>query len=120
MLQQCAKKEIKVWRGKADVVMINNDDLVVGDLFAFESGDRIAADGVVVEAQDAKCTEADLTGEPDEFPKVKIDESNWEVAELSGVILAKSLCVNGSGKAICTSVGLNTAAGAISDNSSDR
>jgi magnesium-transporting ATPase (P-type) len=34
--------------------------------------------------------------------------------------LAKSLCVNGSGKAIVTSVGLNTAAGAVSDNSTDR
>lgn len=35
-------------------------------------------------------------------------------------MLAKSLCVNGSGKAIVTSVGLNTAAGAVSDNSNDR
>ena len=99
---------------------LGNDDLVVGDVFMFNSGMKLPADGVVLEAQDVKCTEADLTGEPDEFPKVRIDESNWEIAELRGVILAKSLCVNGSGKAICTSVGLNTAAGAISDNSSER
>jgi len=39
------------------------------------------------------------------------------MSDNSGVLLAKSLCVNGKGKAIITSVGLNTAAGAVSDNS---
>jgi magnesium-transporting ATPase (P-type) len=34
--------------------------------------------------------------------------------------LAKSLCVAGSGRAIVTSVGLNTAAGAVSDNSTEK
>ena len=36
------------------------------------------------------------------------------------MLLAKSLCVAGEGKAIVTSVGLNTAAGAVSDNSDER
>jgi Ca2+-transporting ATPase len=36
------------------------------------------------------------------------------------VLLAKSLCVNGKGRAIVTSVGLNTAAGAVSDNSDEK
>jgi magnesium-transporting ATPase (P-type) len=100
--------------------MISNDDLVVGDVFGFEQGMKLPADAVVLEAQDVKCTEADLTGEPDEFLKVRLDESNFQIQDNSGVLLAKSLCVNGSGKAIVTSVGLNTAAGAVSDNSTDR
>ena len=61
-----------------------------------------------------------MTGEPDEFAKIRLDEENYIIQENSGVLLAKSLCVNGSGKAIVTSVGLNTAAGAVSDNSNDR
>lgn len=81
---------------------------------------KLPADAVVIEAQDVKCTEADLTGEPDEFPKVRLDESNYQISDLSGVLLAKSLCVAGSGKAIVTSVGLNTAAGAVSDNSTEK
>lgn len=61
-----------------------------------------------------------MTGEPDEFPKIRLDAENYLIQENSGVLLAKSLCVNGSGKAIVTSVGLNTAAGAVSDNSNER
>lgn len=80
---------------------------------------KLPADGVVIEAQDVKCTEADLTGESDDIVKVRLDESNYQVADLSGVLLAKSLCVAGSGKAIVTSVGLNTAAGEVSDNSNE-
>ena len=99
---------------------IVNDDLVVGDIFKFESGMKLPADGVVIEAADVKCIEADLTGEPDEFIKIRLDEDNYKYGENSGVVLAKSICVNGSGKAIVTCVGLNTAAGAISDNSADR
>jgi magnesium-transporting ATPase (P-type) len=42
-----------------------------------------------------------------------IDESNFDKQELSGVLMAKAECVKGSGKAIVTAVGTNTAAGSI-------
>ena len=109
-----------MYRGSENPDMISNDDLVVGDVFDFENGMKLPADAVVLRSKDAKCTEADLTGEPDEFLKLRLDESNYQIPDNSGVILAKSLCVNGSGTAIVTSVGLNTAAGAVSDNSTDR
>jgi magnesium-transporting ATPase (P-type) len=47
------------------------------------------------------------------FEKVLIDESNFDKQELSGVLMAKAECVKGSGKAIVTAVGTNTAAGSI-------
>ena len=93
---------------------------MVGDIFKFENGMKLPADAVVIEAQDVKCTEADLTGEPDEFVKIRLDEENYQYGENSGVLLAKSLCVNGRGKAVVTSVGINTSAGAISNNSDPR
>lgn len=40
---------------------------------------KLPADAVVIEAEDAKCTEADLTGELDEFVKLRLDESNFEI-----------------------------------------
>lgn len=45
--------------------------------------------------------------------KVVITEENYEKKVYSGVLLAKSECINGSGRAIVTAVGLNTAAGSI-------
>ena len=49
-----------------------------------------------------------------------MNEENSQVAENSGVLLAKSECVNGSGKAIVTAVGLNTVAGAIDKPEEDK
>lgn len=46
---------------------IVNDDLVVGDIYAFEVGMKFPADSVVVVANDAFANEVDLTGESDEF-----------------------------------------------------
>lgn len=44
-----------------------------------------------------------------------VDDSNVNDGVV-GVLLAKSLCDAGFGKAVVTAVGLNTAAGIISDN----
>jgi P-type E1-E2 ATPase len=74
MVMQCDEQKIAVWRGSESPVMIKNDDLVVGDVFRFDNGMKLPADGVVIEAKDVKCIEADLTGEPDEFAKVVLDE----------------------------------------------
>lgn len=81
---------------------------------------KLPADGVVIEGKDVRCSEADLTGEPDEFVKLALDEENWEIPDHSGTLLAKSLCVSGSGKCVVTAVGLNSAAGAISDNTEEK
>ena len=79
----------------------------------FTNGMKIPADGVMVAGKDVKCEEGALTGEPDQFEKVVLDEDKAQVEELSGVLLAKTLCVSGEGLALCTSVGISTAAGAI-------
>jgi magnesium-transporting ATPase (P-type) len=94
---------------------LSNDDLVVGDVISFAAGMKIPADCVMIDGQDVTCSETELTGEPDSLEKVIVNESNVNDG-VGGVLLAKSLCDNGFGKAIVTSVGLNTAAGIISDN----
>lgn len=74
---------------------------------------KLPCDGVMVSGKDVKCEEMALTGEPDQFEKCVMNEENAQNEELSGVLLAKTLCVSGEGTAICTTVGVNTAAGAI-------
>ena len=45
-------------------------ELVVGDVVKLHTGDKVPADGFVIEAVDVTCNESSLTGEPDEKPKV--------------------------------------------------
>lgn len=74
MIMECDEAEIPVWRGKTEPDILSNDDLVVGDVFRFDAGMKLPADAVIIQAEDVRCTEADLTGEPDEFEKVVLDE----------------------------------------------
>ena len=67
----------------------------------------------MVSGDQVLCTETDLTGEPDAFVKVAMDEGHAEDDQMSGVLLAKSMCTKGSGTAIVIACGLNTAAGSI-------
>jgi len=68
---------------------------------------------VLIDGQDVKCKESELTGEPDDMPKSIITEKNYK-DELQGVLLAKSLCVDGFGKGVVTAVGMQTESGIIS------
>ena len=45
--------------------LINNTEIVVGDILLLETGDKIVADGVVIESNGLRCDEASLTGESD-------------------------------------------------------
>jgi magnesium-transporting ATPase (P-type) len=65
----------------------------------------------MVSGQDVQCLEDELTGEPDEKPKVPLDD-DWRNDEQC-VMYAKSKCVSGVGKAVVVAVGTSTAAGVI-------
>lgn len=103
---------VAVFRGSTDSVTIDANDLVVGDLVMIASGMKVPADMVMVSGQDINTVEADLTGEPDQQPKKVINETNMQDI---GTLLAKSLIVSGTGTAIVMTVGPNTAAGAITE-----
>jgi P-type E1-E2 ATPase len=113
MMMKCEASKIGVFRGGTEPTMLSNDDLVVGDVFMFQNGMKIPADGVMIAGKDVKCEEGALTGEPDQFEKVALDAEKAQIDELSGVLLAKTVCCSGEGKAVVTCVGISTAAGAI-------
>ncbi len=50
-------------------VTVGVKELVVGDIVRLNAGDKVPADGVLVEGSDLSCNESALTGEPDEKKK---------------------------------------------------
>ncbi|MGO7535195.1 cation-translocating P-type ATPase [Rhizobium leguminosarum] len=86
--------------------------LVVGDLVLLESGDRIPADLMLVDASDLRCDESLLTGESMPVPKGRtVEGSSDETA--SSMLLAGSLVTRGRAKGVVTATGTATMLGGI-------
>ncbi|OAV48228.1 HAD family hydrolase [Rhizobium sp. WYCCWR10014] len=86
--------------------------LVVGDLVLLESGDRIPADLMLVDASDLRCDESLLTGESMPVPKGRtVEGSSDETA--SSMLLAGSLATRGRAKGVVTATGTATMLGGI-------
>lgn len=66
--------EVKVIRG-GNTLLVKNSDVVVGDLLLLDTGDKIIADGVVVQSFGLVVDEASLTGESD--PIKKNEDDPW-------------------------------------------
>ena len=66
----------------------------------------------MISGQDVKTDESELTGEPDEKEKVRVDEQNSKNGDACYMI-GKSLIVGGSGKALVVAVGDYTVSGII-------
>ena len=66
---------VKVIRGGTQQ-LVENVDVVVGDLLMLDTGDKIIADGVLIETFGLVIDEASLTGESDPIKKT-LDEDPW-------------------------------------------
>jgi P-type E1-E2 ATPase len=94
MLLKTGYSEIQVYRGSTEKILIGNDDLLVGDLVAFEKGMNVPADMIMVDGMDVECSEVDLTGEPDGVVKIALDEDNYKDGNMA-TMLAKSQISDG-------------------------
>lgn len=94
---------------------ISAAQIVAGDIVVLASGDRIPADGILVEAAELSVNEAILTGES--FPVVKRAslEEKEETAELHAehAVLMGTTVVAGIGKMQVTATALKTQLGSI-------
>lgn len=61
-------KQIRVIRDGVQC-QVSTFDIQVGDLVLLEVGDKICADGLVVQSDDLKVDESSMTGEPDAIKK---------------------------------------------------
>lgn len=116
-LQKMAAATTKVLRdGK--VCEIPSEDLTVGDVVLFEAGDAVPADGRIFESASLKIEESALTGESvpvNKFIKAIGLEGQKDVplGDRKNMMYMGSTVVYGRGKAVITSIGMDTEMGKI-------
>lgn len=115
-LKQMIAHHCRVVRG-GEVIDIESKDLVPGDIIAFEQGDRIPADGRIIEANSLRTEEAQLTGESTEVQKssfAKVPESAALGDFINSVFMGTHVTF-GKGRAVVTRIGMATEMGKIAD-----
>lgn len=115
-LKKTINLEAKVIReGKIDNVPTTK--LVKGDLVALEEGDKVPADGRLVESEELSVDESMLTGESEPIKKDK-DVLNREqdvaIADRKNMVFMGTAVLNGNGRFIVTATGHEAEIGKIS------
>lgn len=107
---EASKTKVKV-RRDGKVSLINVDEVVVSDIILLDSGDKVAADGILIKGE-LTVDEASITGESKEIYKTPftkgINPSN------NNELLRGSVIYHGVGEMVVTKVGVNTFYGKIS------
>ena len=105
---------IKVIRN-GEPQLITQKEIVVGDIIMIETGDKIVADGRLLESNDLAVDESALTGES--LPVSKnanaVCTEKTPVAERSNMLYSGCFVTTGSGKMLVTGVGNDTEFGQI-------
>ena len=106
--------EIKVVRDGV-VQYIPQSDLVVGDIVFLETGNKVAADGRLIESVSLMSDESSLTGEsvPVEKDAHAVFSGDIPVAERTNMVFSGCFITGGTGKMVVTGVGDNTEFGLI-------
>ncbi len=106
---------IKVLRN-GDTVMLSQKEIVVGDILLFSTGDKITADGRLLESMGLEADESALTGES--IPAKKdagfiITDEKTPLAERCNMLYSGNYITSGYCKMVVTAVGDNTEFGKI-------
>jgi Ca2+-transporting ATPase len=114
-LKKMLSPTITVLRGGREEE-VPSKDLVPGDVMLLEAGDKIPADGRIVEEHSLRCDEAPLTGE-----SVTVGKNRRTVAADAAVNDRKNMIYTGTtvsygrGKAVVTATGMKTEFGKIAE-----
>ncbi|MDX9913531.1 MAG: cation-transporting P-type ATPase [Candidatus Moranbacteria bacterium] len=94
---------------------INAQLIVPGDLIFVTAGDRVPADGYIVESYDLKVNSFIFTGESKPEKKITkvIEGKNIPIADIDNMLFMGETVVTGEGKFIVTGTGINTELGKI-------
>lgn len=116
-LKKLSQSTAKVLRDGA-IKTVPTEDLVVGDVILFESGDAIPADARLLESNSLKVEEAALTGESVSAEKTAnaITPKNGEAVPINdrkNMVYTGSSVVYGRGQAVVTATGMDTQMGSI-------
>ena len=102
--------KVKV-RRSGKIILIDVNDVVVGDIILLESGDRIASDGVLIKGE-VSVDESSITGESKEVYKYPF--TSGLNPNTNNELLRGSVIYHGVGEMVVTKVGVNTFYGKIS------
>ncbi|HEX2575291.1 MAG TPA: HAD-IC family P-type ATPase, partial [Aquihabitans sp.] len=112
-LQRVLVASAKVRRdGRQQVVP--SEELVVGDIVVVDTGDRIPADGRLVEARSLEVDESSLTGESTPVAKATAPSApDAPLAERTGMTYLNSTVTRGRGELVVTGTGADTEMGRL-------
>lgn len=109
----------KVYRD-GELIEIPSQDLVPGDLVLLEEGDRVPADGRLIEANNLRTIESSLTGEAFPIEKnTRALSSKTALTDRKNFVWMSTFVAGGIGKFVVTGTGSNTAIGQIAKSFSE-
>jgi len=106
---------VKALRNGA-AVMLHQHDVVAGDILLLSTGDKIPADGRLLESTELSADESALTGESNPSKKnaaAVITDEKTPLAERHNMLYSGTFITNGFCKLLITAVGHNTEFGKI-------
>jgi Ca2+-transporting ATPase len=112
-LQKIISYHVKVLRNGAEKE-IDASELVPGDIVFLEMGDKIPADGRLIEAHNFEVSEASLTGESMPIRKnIRSAPVNASLADRASMVYAGTVAMRGRAMAVVTETGKRTEIGKI-------
>ena len=112
-LKKVVRHEAEVKR-EGNLKIIDSTELVPGDITILNPGDKVPADGRIVESHDLKINEMALTGEwlsAKKNPKILPKET--PLADRDNMVYMGCVVEDGKGKAIVTETGVQTEIGKV-------
>ncbi len=112
-LRQVLKTKAVVLREEQKIEVLQ-EDLVPGDIIFLKAGDRVPADGRLMEAENLKISEAILTGEwlPAD-KRTEILPKETPLADRDNMVYMGTTVESGEGRVVVTETGLRTETGKI-------
>jgi len=112
-LKKMVRHEAEVLR-EGNLKIINSEELVPGDIIILNPGDKVSADGRIVDCHQLKINEAALTGEwlPAKKQSDKLKKET-PVADRDNIVYTGTIIEEGKGRAIVIETGLLTQIGKV-------
>ncbi|MBU1102825.1 HAD-IC family P-type ATPase [Patescibacteria group bacterium] len=113
-LKKMVKIRVKVWRDSNEKE-IDSEELVAGDVVLLRAGDKVPADGRIIESKNLKINEASLTGEWMGSKKESIDILSKETPlfEQSNMVFMGTIAEEGRATIVIVAIGINTQIGEV-------
>ena len=107
---------VKVIRD-GEILVVSQELITVGDVIIVNAGDKIVADGRIIECDGLSVDESALTGESSASTKHFniITKTNPDLAERNNLLFSGTYVLTGSGKMVVTAIGDKTEIGKIAD-----